>query len=243
MADKYITLLIEETSRIDWLYKLDFPNQLLLAVPYLHQTLYISCDKTSKRWQGVTAWNCILVLITSMLGVEPHQLLLFIAPYKELWAASAEAHEQLWSLSWNDCHHFPVQTASLVDHCTLVLESPNLKQVLRADGEENAVLFNFVDLLHCLTMDWETGENVIHTVNLYENNGTFRETNDQELINLVAIWIFIELIVWISWTGIFIKVRNYLTIEFWWLRVSSSKACDALVQALSLIVFETLWFL
>ena len=114
-----------------------------------------------------------------------------------------------------------MQAAFLEDLCFAILESPNLQQVLRADGEENSIFSNFMNLFDCLPMDRKSSKDVIHTIDLYKNDGALGEADDQESIDLITIWVWMELVIWISW-GIFVEVRHYFTIEFGWLCVCGS---------------------
>jgi len=63
VADDDVSLHVKEGNREDWLYKLDFSDQLLEAVPNLHQSVFVACDKEAQLWMSISTSNLVFMFI------------------------------------------------------------------------------------------------------------------------------------------------------------------------------------
>ena len=67
-----------------------------------------------------------------------------------------------------------------------ILEAPNFKLVLRADGHDALLTLELVNVLNLLLVNTEAGVDVLNVIDLNKDNGALRKSHDQELFAVLA---------------------------------------------------------
>lgn len=85
--------------------------------------------------------------------------------------------------------------------------------------------------------------NLVEVVHFDEDDRAFREANHKELVQVLSIWVLDEVVIRMRRFTVFVKIRKYLTIILWWLRITFIYRTYTLTHALPLIIFQTFGFL
>ena len=166
-----------------------------------------------------------------------------IIPDQHLCVTALETNEKLVLFGDYDLEHLPVEVKCslydlLVRLVLAVIEAPNLENILLADREEGTSLSNLVDLHHGFSVDREPGEDVRQIIDFHEDDSSFGETNNKELIEDYAVLVLDEFVIGLCWLRVLVEILRDLTIVLRWLGRAVTDAGDRLVHALALVVLE-----
>ena len=121
---------------------------------------------------------------------------------------------------------------------SVVVEAPDVQRVLLADGQESLAFWQLVHLQHGRLMNGEARVDVVQVVDSHEHDHALGQANDEELVRVALL--VDEGVGRVDGLLVTVQVREDLAVTLWWLSVATRDGGDLLVQALTLVVFETL---
>ena len=136
--------------------------------------------------------------------------------------------------------YFLVEVDSLVDYFFHLVKAPNRELELLAHRQEQVLASYFLDLGDCLSVDRESRVNVVEVVHAHEENSSFRQPDNDELVRSLSVWVLYQLVVGLQGLFVFVEVREDLAVELRGLGEALSDAGQVLTQPLSLVVSQLL---